>query len=110
LGSDISKVYKEEYDSGNYAINFPFTEFIKKVQSERRLYPKKSIYNLFWKLVGNGTYGLTLKGLKHSSKFDSRSGGSRLMVGGAHSNPIVGGWITSYIRCVLGELLHYNDK
>jgi hypothetical protein len=84
----------------------PFKEIIKEVQQMRRQYPSGSILNMLYKEMGNSIYGNTVRGISNKRKFDIKSGQLIRMEPGKLSNPLIAGWITSYIRSVLGECLH----
>lgn len=43
-------------------------------------------------------------------KFYSRTGEMKRMEGNDLSNPLIAGWITSFVRCVIGELLHFVNR
>lgn len=88
----------------------PFASCIKEIQRLRGLYPKGTIGNLLYKEIGNSLYGLTARGLNDKRKFDIKSQGMKRMVGNDLSNPLIASWITSFIRSVIGELLHYTNK
>lgn len=85
---------------------YPFKDIIKEVQHMRRQYPSGSILNMLYKEMGNSIYGNTVRGISNKRKFDIKSGHLLRMEPGKLSNPLIAGWITSYIRSILGECLH----
>lgn len=88
----------------------PFKDCIKEIQGLRRKYEKDSFENLMYKEIGNSLYGLVVRGINNKMKYDVRSGEMKRMEGNDLSNPIIASWITSFIRCVIGELLGKVDK
>ena len=84
----------------------PFELCIKEIQENRSLHKKGTINNALWKEVGNSLYGLCVRGMNEKMKFDSRTGEMKRMDGNDLSNPLIASWITSFIRGVIGELLH----
>lgn len=106
------KVIKE--DKGTTLIEKPFYNCIKEIQSSRSKYPKgtinnaiwKEINNAIWKEIGNSLDGLVVRGINEKMKFDARTQDMKRMEGNDISNPLIASWITSFIRCVIGESLH----
>lgn len=83
-----------------------FSGCIAEIQSMRSQHPKGTISNALWKEIGNSIYGLVVRGINEKLKFDARSGEMKRMDGNELSNPLIAGWITSFVRGVIGELLH----
>lgn len=88
----------------------PFYSCIKELQLSRSKYKKDTINNSIYKELGNSIYGLVVKGISNKMKFDTRIGATVRMEGNILSNPIIASWITSFIRSVLGEMLHNIEK
>jgi hypothetical protein len=88
----------------------PFASCIKEIQRLRSIYEKGTIGNLIYKEIGNSLYGLTVRGLNDKRKFDIKTKGMKRMIGNDLSNPLIASWITSFIRSVIGELLHYSNE
>ena len=93
-------------EKGLVYVNKPYSDFIKYVQGERRKYKKKSSEERMWKDIGNMCYGSSVTGISNKEKFNARSGEMDRMVGNHMSNPIIGSWVTSYVRCLIGESLN----
>ncbi|KAG0121864.1 hypothetical protein HOY82DRAFT_544419, partial [Tuber indicum] len=91
----------------------PFENTIKDLQENRRLYKKlhgkKSAMELIYKDLGNMLYGKTVMGLSNKRKYDARTRLMKSMAGTDLSNPIIGAWITGFVRSLLAELL-YNTQ
>lgn len=51
-------------------------------------------------------YGSSVTGLSGKGKYSPRSHQQERLVGSFISNPLIGGWITSYVRCMIGESLN----
>ena len=88
----------------------PFAEFIKECTHNRKSHPKGSIFELFWKEIGNSTYGKTAQGLREKRCFDTRTADVRLLPESEISNPFFSAYVTSFVRAALGEILHLLPK
>lgn len=97
---------KKENNKETVIYEKPFKDCIEEIQLLRSKYPKGTISNALWKEIGNSMYGLVVRGINEKLKFDARSGDMKRMEGNDLSNPLIAGWITSFIRSVIGELLH----
>lgn len=84
----------------------PFELILNEVQAKRREYPKGDINNLLYKELGNSIYGNTVRGISNKRKFDIKSGAYLNLDPCELSNPLIGSWITAFIRSVVGECLH----
>ncbi|MRG54589.1 hypothetical protein GF108_03195 [Phyllobacterium sp. SYP-B3895] len=83
-----------------------FTDFNRTCIEHRNKSEKGTFDNLFWKEVGNSTYGKTAQGLREKRVYDLYRD---KMVGLPQSEltqPFFAAYITSYVRAVLGELLN----
>ena len=87
----------------------PFDSCIQTIQKNRSKFQKGTLNNALWKEIGNSIYGLVVRGLNEKLKFNSRTGDMTRMEGNDLSNPIIACYITSFIRCIIGELLHVNS-
>lgn len=87
----------------------PFEDILKEIQAKRREYEKGSISNLLYKEMGNSIYGNTVRGISNKKKFDIKTGTLLRMEAGELSNPLIGSWITAFVRSVVGECLHNID-
>jgi hypothetical protein len=83
----------------------PFESFIIDCTERRKSHPKKSLEELFWKELSNGTYGKTAQGLRRKRRFDSRSGEYDDMPPSKITNPFIAAFVTSYVRSAVGEIL-----
>lgn len=83
----------------------PFESFNVECTRRRKSFKKGSLDELFWKEVGNSTYGKLAQGLRRKRCFDSRTGSYRDLPPSAITNPFFASFITSFIRAVLGEIL-----
>lgn len=84
----------------------PFDRVVKDLIILRSQYPKEAFLNLVYKNIANSIYGLTSQGIASKKKFDVLTGRSQIIEGGCLSNPIICGYITALVRCVVGECLH----
>lgn len=99
-----------EKDGDGVLKNKPYSDFIKFVQGERRKYKKGVCEERMWKDIGNMCYGSSVTGLSNKLKYNPRTDQTERMVGSDVSNPIIGGWITGYVRCLIGESLNNINK
>lgn len=83
----------------------PFECFITECTTRRKLYAKKSLEELFWKELGNGTYGKTAQGIRRKRRFDTRSGEYDDMPPSKITNPFIAAFVTSFVRAAVGEIL-----
>lgn len=83
-----------------------FRSFIQKCIMERSKHPKGSFENLFWKEVGNSTYGKTAQGLRNKRVYELRSDDMVALPESKLTQPFFAAFITSYVRAVLGEVLN----
>lgn len=84
----------------------PFLNSIKELHFLRSQHPKGSILNALYKELGNSQYGMTARGISSKKRFDMKVGKSVKLDVNELANPIICSWITSFIRSVVGELLH----
>lgn len=83
-----------------------FREFIQTSIRRRSEHPKGSFDNLFWKEVGNSTYGKTAQGLREKRVYDLQSDDMKALPPSKITQPYFASFITSYTRAVLGEILN----
>ena len=83
----------------------PFAEFINSCTAHRKSHQKGSVFELFWKEIGNSTYGKTAQGLRPKRCFDTRTADMRQLPESEISNPYFAAYVTSFIRAALGEIL-----
>jgi len=83
-----------------------FKGFIAKAILERGKHPKGSFGNLFWKEVGNSTYGKTAQGLREKRVYDLRADDMVALPESSITQPFFASFITSFTRAVLGEILN----
>lgn len=86
--------------------NRVFQDFIKTSIQERSQHPKGSFDNLFWKEVGNSTYGKTAQGLREKRVYDLHDDDMKALPPSKITQPYFASFITSYTRAVLGEILN----
>ena len=84
----------------------PFAEFIQVATKKRKEQVKGSLFELAWKEMGNGTYGKTAQGLRPKRAYSCRTDEFDNLPPSRITNPYYAGWVTSFVRAVLGEILH----
>ncbi|MEI8698130.1 DNA polymerase [Mesorhizobium sp. ISC15] len=83
-----------------------FSRFIADCIVKRSAYKKKTFEELFWKEVGNSTYGKTAQGLRKKRVYDLRDDDMVELPESTLTQPFFASFITSYTRAVLGEILN----
>jgi len=87
----------------------PFYKVINELQANRRKHPKKSAMERIFKDLGNMLYGKTVCGISNKRKFDTRLETMNAMKGNYLANPIIGAWITGFVRSLISELLNATN-
>ena len=102
-----------EMDKNKNLINPPFFNVINDLQENRRkwkkLTGKKSAMERIYKDLGNMLYGKTVSGISNKHVFDARNENMSSMRGSHLSNPMIGQWITGFVRALIAELLYVNQ-
>lgn len=83
-----------------------FETFTRKIQTMRKLYPKKGLEEVMIKEIGNSVYGKLAQGLSNKAAFDTSTGLSKKIGPSAITNPYMAAHTTGLIRAVCSELLH----
>jgi len=83
-----------------------FFKTVKRLVSERNRYEKGSYMNLLYKFLANSGIGQMARGLNRKKAFDTKTLKPEIISPGDLISPLYAGWITSYIRCTLTELLN----
>lgn len=83
-----------------------FKNFIQSCIQKRGVHAKGTFGNLFWKEVGNSTYGKTAQGLRQKRVYDLRSDDMVELPESKLTQPFFASFITSFTRAVLGEMLN----
>ncbi|CAH1664338.1 hypothetical protein [Chelatococcus sp. HY11] len=83
-----------------------FKGFITDCLEHRNAFEKGSLDNLFWKELGNSTYGKLAQGLRKKRVYDSRSNKMEFIPEAKITQPFYASFITSYTRAVIGEILN----
>lgn len=83
-----------------------FYSVVEKVLVERIKHPKGSYMNLLYKFIANAGIGQMARGLNQKTRYDVNSNGQKPIPSGELVSPLYAGWITSYIRTTLSEILN----
>ena len=83
-----------------------FFDVVETLTRSRSKYPKKTYYNVLYKFIANAGIGQMARGLNQKTSFDTKSGINIVTSAGPLINPLYGGWITSFIRTVLAEIMN----
>lgn len=87
------------------SIEKPFGLYIQKLTKERSKYLKGTLNNEVYKLMMNAMYGQLTQGISNKKKFDNKTKQMIKSPIGKFSNPIIGSWVTAFIRSVLTETM-----
>jgi len=108
--------FKKTYDpetKENALAYSPFFDVIKELQANRSMWKNKtgkgSAMERIYKDLGNMLYGKIVCGISNKKVYDSRKEEMKTMIGNDLSNPILGTWITGFVRSLIAELLHKVD-
>jgi hypothetical protein len=83
-----------------------FGTFIADCIGRRKDFGKGTFENLFWKEVGNSTYGKTAQGLRKKRVYDLRADDMAELPRSRLTQPFFASFITSYTRALLGEIMN----
>ncbi len=83
-----------------------FVDFIRSCIEKRNDHAKGTFDNLFWKEVGNSTYGKTAQGLRDRRVYNLFKDDMEKLEPSQLTQPFFAAFITSYTRAVLGEILN----
>lgn len=86
-----------------------FFQTTRKLVEERVKYPKGSYMNQLYKFIANSGIGQMARGLSQKKVFDTETCKPKMIPSGELISPIYAGWITSFIRCTLSELMNNQD-
>ena len=103
----------EDDTDGNEELKSNQSNFFLVVQElirERVKYPKGSYMNLLYKFLANAGIGQMARGLNQKVKFDVRSNSTKPLPSGELVSPLYAGWITSFIRTTLSEIMNKNNN
>ena len=83
-----------------------FFTVVEKVLHERIKHPKGTYMNLLYKFIANAGIGQMARGLNQKTRYDLRSNSQKAIPAGELVSPLYAGWITSYIRTTLSEIMN----
>lgn len=86
--------------------NSIFKTFIQDAIQKRSEHDKGTFHNMFWKEVGNSTYGKTAQGLRKRRVYDLRTDDMVDLPESPITQPFFAAFITSFTRAVLGEIIN----
>jgi len=64
--------------------------------------------NLLYKFLANAGIGQMARGLNRKPRFDSKTNSTKILPSGELVSPLYAGWITSFIRTTLSELMNIH--
>lgn len=101
------KIFQEYCEKQLSIFDTPFSNVIYKLVNERRKHQKGSYNNLLYKFVANSGIGAMGRGLSQKTTFSPATMGQTTIPTGILTNPLYGGWVTSYIRTALTEVMTF---
>ena len=87
-----------------------FFNTVKKLVVERNKYEKGSYMNQLYKFLANSGIGQMARGLNQKKAFDTKSLKPEVITAGDLISPLYAGWITSFIRCTLTEIMNNSTE
>jgi len=93
-----------EYSESNFYL------VVKELLTERLKYSKGSYMNLLYKFLANAGIGQMARGLNRKPKYDSKTNSTKILPSGELVSPLYAGWITSFIRTTLSELMNLHHE
>ena len=84
----------------------PFLTVVEELTTKRNSFAKKTYYNLLYKYIANAGIGQMARGLSQKKAFDTETESTVVVPSGPLTNPLYAGWVTSFIRTVLSEVLN----
>ena len=87
-----------------------FFKTVKKLVVERNKYEKGSYMNQLYKFLANSGIGQMARGLNQKKVFDTKSLKPEVITAGDLISPLYAGWITSFIRCTLTEIMNNSPE
>jgi len=101
--SDVQELTIECSESNFYLV-------VKELLTERLKYSKGSYMNLLYKFLANAGIGQMARGLNRKPRYDSKTNSTKILPSGDLVSPLYAGWITSFIRTTLSELMNLHHE
>ena len=98
---EVEKALFEEYPKTN------FYNVVNELTAQRAKHAKKTYLNLLYKFIANAGIGQMARGLNLKKVFSTKTQSTVDITPGTLINPLYAGWITSFIRTVLAELMNH---
>jgi len=105
-----TKTIPKKSEVSNRKHGSQFFKTTRKLVEERLKYPKGSYMNQLYKFISNAGIGQMARGLNQKKVFDTETCKTKVIPPGELISPIYAGWITSYIRCTLSEILNNQNS
>lgn len=103
-------VRKFVFDNSELFTEYKGTKFFKVVKIltiMRSKYPKKTYLNLLYKFIANAGIGQMARGLSQKPIYNAQINSTQTLKAGELTSPLYAGWITSFIRCTVSELMNF---
>ena len=109
--TELKTELKTEYsDNQGFSTESNFYLVVKELLTERLKYSKGSYMNLLYKFLANSGIGQMARGLSRKPKYDSKTNSTKILPSGDLVSPLYAGWITSFIRTTLSELMNIHHE
>ena len=106
----FSKVHSDVQELTTKCSESNFYLVVKELLTERLKYSKGSYMNLLYKFLANAGIGQMARGLNRKPKYDSKTNSTKILPSGDLVSPLYAGWITSFIRTTLSELMNLHHE
>jgi len=106
----FSKVHSNVQELTTECSESNFYLVVKELLTERLKYSKGSYMNLLYKFLANAGIGQMARGLNRKPKYDSKTNSTKILPSGDLVSPLYAGWITSFIRTTLSELMNLHHE
>ena len=102
----------EHLNNPEFSTESNFYLVVKELLIERLKYSKGSYMNLLYKFLANAGIGQMARGLNRKPKYDSKTNSTKILPSGELVSPLYAGWITSFIRTTLSEIMniHHDSR
>ena len=106
----FSKVHSKVQELTTECSESNFYLVVKELLTERLKHSKGSYMNLLYKFLANAGIGQMARGLNRKPKYDSKTNSTKILPSGDLVSPLYAGWITSFIRTTLSELMNLHQE
>lgn len=106
IGGQENETLVLEFQKHSGFLQSDFFKLMKHWTEKRKLYPRNTYNNLFYKFLANSGIGQLARGLSRKPTFDPSSNSAQPIPASKITNPLYAGWVTAFIRCIVSELMN----